>query len=301
MMVSGSFSELLAPGLHKVFNRAYNEAPQMWQQFFNAESMNSAYVEHFNWAGFEPFQPYEELEDIQLRNAKPGFKVRFVARKWGGGYKLSQELVDDNLYSGVIEQFPAHLARAGRATKEGVAASIFNLGFSGSQLGGDGVPLFSTAHPLQGAGGGTDSNTFNTPTALSHTALKDAIVQLKRTRADDGIFSPIVPRILLVPDALKFTAQEILGTDRVPYTDENTVNVLQGEGLQIVSWSYLTDEDNWFLLAPKEQTKLFYYERWPLRHVMEDIKLNQSMVHFAYERYTFGFSDHYGTFGVQGA
>lgn len=301
MMVSGTFSELLAPGLRKVFNRAYNEAPEMWTQFFNAEASSRAYEEDFNWAGFEPFQPYDELEDIQLRNAKPGFKVRYVHRKWGGGYKLSQELVDDNLYSGVIDQFPAHLARAGRATKEGVAASVFNLGFSSTQPGGDGVSLFNTAHPLQGAGGGTDSNTFNTPTALSHTALKDAIVQLKRTKADDGIFSPVTPSILLVPDALKFTAQEILGTDKVPYSADNTTNVLTSEGLSVVSWSYLTDEDNWFLLAPKAQTRLTYFERWPLRHVMKDIELNQSMVHMSYERYAFGFSDHYGTFGVQGA
>ena len=77
MMVSGTFSELLAPGLQKVFNRAYNEAPEMWTQFFNAESSDRAYEEHFSWAGFEPFQPYDELEDIQLRKAKPGYKVRY--------------------------------------------------------------------------------------------------------------------------------------------------------------------------------------------------------------------------------
>lgn len=301
MMVQGTFSELLAPGLQKVFSRTYNEAPEMWTQFFNAESSDRAYEEHFTWAGFEPFQNYGELEDIELRDAKPGYKVRYVHRKWGLGYKLSQELVDDNLYGGVIDQFPAHLARAARATKETVAASIFNLGFSGSQPGGDGKPLFATDHPLYGSAGGTTSNTFSTPRALSYTALKDAIIQLKRTVADDGIFSPITPAILLVPDALKFKAQEILGTDRVPYSADNTTNVLKGENLQVVSWSYLTDDDNWFLLAPKSQTKLFYFERWPLRQIMKDIELNQSMVHLAYERYSFGFSDHYGTFGVQGS
>lgn len=301
MMVQGTFSELLAPGLSKVFSRTYNEAPEMWTQFFNAESSDRAYEEHFTWAGFEPFQNYGELEDIELRDAKPGYKVRYVHRKWGLGYKLSQELVDDNLYGGVIEQFPAHLARAARATKETVAASIFNLGFSGSQPGGDGKALFATDHPLYGSAGGTTSNTFGTPRALSHTALKDAIIQLKRTVADDGIFSPVTPAVLLVPDALKFRAQEILGTDKVPYSADNTTNVLRGENLQVVSWSYLTDEDNWFLLAPKSQTKLFYFERWPLRQIMKDIELNQSMVHLAYERYSFGFSDHYGTFGVQGS
>ena len=300
-MVSGTFSELLAPGLSKVYNRAYNEAPEMWTQFFNMGSSDRAYEEHFNWAGFEQFQNYDELEDIQLRDAKPGFKVRYIHRKWGSGYQLSQEMVDDNLYSGVIDQFPAHLARAGRATKETVAASIFNLGFSGTQLGGDAKTLFATDHPLQGAGGGTTSNTFATARALSHSAIKDAIVQLKRTKADDDIFSPVTPAILLVPDALEFRAQEILGTDKVPYSTDNTKNVLQSANLAIVSWSYLTSDDTWFLLAPKAQTALNYFERWPLRQVMKDVELNQSMIHVAYERYSFGFSDHVGSFGVQGS
>lgn len=301
MMVSGSFSELLAPGLSKVFHRAYNEAPQVWTELFNAQQSSRAYEEYFSFAGLELFRPYGELEDIELTAARPGYKVRLVHRKWGNGYKLSQELIDDNQYSGVIEQFPTFLARAARATKETVAAAVFNLGFSGSQLGGDGKPLFATDHPLYGVNGGTTSNTFATPRALSHTALKDAIIQLKRTRADDGILSPVTPAILLVPDNLYFRALEILGTDRVPYSADNTVNVLRSENLRVVAWSYLTDEDNWFLLAPKAQTGLVYLERWPLRQEMRDITLNQSMVHIAYERYSFGFYDHVGTFGVQGA
>jgi phage major head subunit gpT-like protein len=301
MMVSGSFSRLLAPGLDKVFHTAYNEAPEMWTNFFNLERSDKAYEEHFSYAGFEQFQPYDELEDIELRNAKPGFITKYVHRKWGLGYQLSRELVEDNLYSGVIEQFPAHLARAARATKESVAATIFNLGFSTTQPGGDSKPLFATDHPLAGTGGGTGSNTFSTPQTLSHAALKDAIIQLKRTKADDDIFSPITPAILLVPDQLEFAALEILRTDRMPYTDENTINVLRDSNLRVVSWSYLTDEDNWFLLAPKPQTMLYYFERWPLRQIMEDKELNQSMVHLAYERYSFGFSDWRGVFGVRGS
>lgn len=300
-MVQGSFSELLAPGLQKVFHRAYEEAPEMWQEMFNLEQSDRAYEEHFSWAGFEPFQNYNELEDIQLRDANPGYTVKYVHRKWGLGYQLSQELVDDNLYSGVVEQFPAHLARAARATKETVAATIFNLGFSATQPGGDGKALFATDHPLYGAGGGTTSNTFNTATPLSHSALQEAIIQLKRTKADDNIFSPVTPSILLVPDALEPTAREILGTDRMPYSADNTVNTLRDSGLSVVSWSYLTSDDTWFLLAPKASTGLHYFERWPMRQIMKDIEENQSMKHLAYERYSFGFSDHVGTFGSQGS
>ena len=301
MMVSGTFARLLAPGLQKVFNRSYNEAPERWTQLFNMNQSDRAYEDHFSWAGFEPFQSYDELEDIQLRNAKPGYTVRYVHRKWGLGYQLSQELVDDNQYSGVIEAFPSHLARSARATKETVAATIFNLGFSVNQPGGDGRPLFDTAHPLYGAASGTTSNTFAAPTPLSHAALQEALIQLKRTKADDDIFSPVTPSILLIPDQLGPAAREILGTPTVPYSADRTINTLSDSGLTIVEWSYLTSPDTWFLLAPTSQTGLHYFERWPMKQIMKDIEENQSMKHLAYERYSFGFSDHTGTFGVQGS
>lgn len=301
MMVQGTFSKLLAPGLNKVFHTAYDEAESVWAQLFNVDSSQRAYEEDLSWAGFDLFQSYGELEDIELRDANQGYLTRYAHRKWGLGYQLSRELVDDNLYSGTIDQFPAMLARAARATKETVAASIFNLGFSSTRTGGDGEPLFSTDHPLAGQAGGTNANTFSTARALSHSSLKEAITALKRTKADDAIFSPITPKILLVPDQLEHRALEILGTATTPYSADNTTNVLAGKGLQVVTWSYLNDEDNWFLLAPKAQTMLRYFERWPMRQIMKDREENQSMLHLAYERYSLGWSDHRGLWGVEGA
>jgi phage major head subunit gpT-like protein len=300
MIVQGSFSNMLAPGIRKVFDTAFNEAPQTWNQFFNKASSNRAYEEDASWAGFEPFQNFGELEDIPLRSPNQGFTTRYVHRKWGSGYQLSREQIDDNLY-GLHTKFPAALARAFRATQEAVAASVFNLGFSVSRPGGDGVSLFNTAHPLYGLGGGQGANTFNTPRQLSHSALKDAIIEMRRTRADDGIFTPTVPRILLVPDALEMDAKEILRTTQVPYSDENTINVLQDYSLQVVPWSYLTSDDTWFLLAPPAQTELHFFERWPLRQVMKDLEENQSALHLAYTRFSFGWSHWIGTFGVEGS
>lgn len=300
MMVEGTFSSLLAPGLNDVFHTAYNEAPQLWDRFFNIDGSDRAYEEDQSWAGFETFQEYGELEDIGLRDANEGYSTKYVHRKWGSGYQLSRELVDDNMYSGVIDQFPAMLARAARATKETVAASVFNLGFSGSYTGGDGKALFATDHPLAGAGGGTAANTFGTTRALSHAALKEAMTALKRTKADDDIFSPIVPSILLVPDDLEYRAREILGATNTPYSADNTPNVISNS-VEVVAWSYLNDSDNWFLLADKSQTRMRYFERWAMEQVMKDRVENQSMVHLAFERYSYGWSDWRGLWGVQGA
>ena len=189
MMVRGTFSELLAPGLNEIFTTAYSEAPEKWTQFFNQYNSTRAFEEDWSWAGFEPFQGREELEELPVRDAKPGFKTRYSHRTFANGYKLSREMLDDSMYN-IASEFPAHLARAARATKEATAASIFNLGFSGSYPGGDGKALFATDHPSAGGIAPAQANTTNSPTPLSHTSLKAAITAMKRTKADDGIFAP---------------------------------------------------------------------------------------------------------------
>ena len=298
MIVQGTLSELLAPGLNEVFNTAMNEAPSVWESLFNSNTSNRAWEEDISWTGFEPFQEYGELEDIDLRGVAQGPKTRYVHRKWGLGYQISQEAIDDNLY-GTTTEFPAQLARAYRATKETIAATVFNTGFT-TFVGADTKALFATDHTLYGPAGGTQANTFGTTRALSHTALKDAMINMKRNKADDNIFSPVTPAILLVPDQLEFTAREILQTTGMPYSADNTINAIQNS-LQIVTWSYLTDTNDWFLLAPKAQTKLKYWDRWSLKHVMKDNEDNQSMRHLSYARFSFGFSHWAGTYGVQGA
>lgn len=300
MIVRGTFSELLVPGLNEVFNRTVTEQAPVWPTFFNTNAMDRAFVEDFSWAGLEGPAEFKETEPIPLADPLPGFKTRYVARKYGRGYRISREALDDNLYSGVLETLPQSLVRGARAHKEIAAASIFNTGFT-TALGGDNQPLFSTAHPLFGATGGTVSNRFNSARPLSHTALKDAIIQLAKNVDDTGIPSPVTAKYLVVPRELQFDAQEILGTDKVPYSADNTTNVLPGQGLQIVVWDYLVADDAWFLLDDKSNTRLKYFERYPLTQVAEDIDWNMTMKYGVWEKYGFGFSDFVGTFGVPGA
>lgn len=298
--VTGSFAETIGPTLYTLFDRAYNEAPAIANELFNVDTTNRPYEDSLSMVGLGPFQTFGEAEQIPIRKAREGFKTRITQRKWGLGYAVTREMIDDNFYN-VIERFPEWLARSQRAARETVAASIFNLGFSNTQLGGDGVPLFSTAHPMYGEGGGTQANRFTTTRDLSSAALQEAITAMKRTTDDVGIFSPVTPTILLVPDHLEFRAREILGTERVPYSADNTINVMNSQALQIVTWSYLNNGDNWFLLAPKNQTGLQIFERDPLEHFMVDRPENETSVYYARERYGIGFTDFVGTWGSEAA
>lgn len=302
MIVRGTFSELLAPGLNEVFNRTITEVPPVWTELFNTYSMDRAYLEDYSWAGLEGPREFGETEPIPLSDPRTGYKTRYVAHKVGNGYRVSREAIDDIQYAGVLEAMPQSLVRGARAYKEIAAASIFNQGFTVN--GGDGVPLFSTAHPLFGATGGVVSNRFATARPLSHAALKDAIIASAKNVDDTGILNPYTLRNLVVPRDLQFKAQEILGTDRVPYSADNTVNVLASQGLRVIVWDYLDnngEQSNWFLTSDKSATKLKYFERYPLTQIATDIEWNMTMKYGIYEAYAFGFSDFFGTFGVEGA
>ena len=61
-------------------------------------------------------------------------------------------------------------------TKQVKAAAVLNNGFNSAYVGGDGVALFSTAHPL--VNGGTNSNTPTTQADLNETSLESAVIQI---------------------------------------------------------------------------------------------------------------------------
>ena len=50
----------------------------------------------------------------------------------------------------------------------------------------------------------------------------------------------------MIPSALRFTAQEILQSEKEPDVFNNTINVLRNI-IQPMVWGYLTDSDAWFL------------------------------------------------------
>ena len=83
--------------------------------------------------------------------------------------------MEDNLYDSLSARYTKALARAMAYTKQVKAANILNQGFDSAFPGGDGVSLFSTAHPL--VSGSTNSNRPSTATDLNETSLEAHVIQ----------------------------------------------------------------------------------------------------------------------------
>ena len=95
-------------------------------------------------------------------------------------------------------------------TKQVKAAAILNNGFSvpNAPVGGDGVSLFNTSHPL--VNGGTNSNTFSTAPDLNETSLEAAVIQIAAWTDERGLLIAGKPRKLVVPPNQMLVSKRLL-------------------------------------------------------------------------------------------
>jgi hypothetical protein len=186
-------------------------------------------------------------------------------------------------------------------TKQTKAAAILNNGFSSSFPGGDGEPLFSTAHPL--VSGGVNSNEPSTPADLNETSLEAAVIQIAAWTDERGLLIAAKPRKLIVPPALQFVATRLLETELRVGTSDNDINAIKNNGSIPEGYrvnNYLTDDDAWFLCTDVPNG-LKHFIRTPMANSMDGDFDTGNVRYKARERYSFGFSDPLGMFASPGA
>ena len=196
------------------------------------------------------------------------------------------------------------LARASRDKQTAfvLEASNLNNGFSGGAfVGGDGVTLFNTAHPL--VSGGTNSNTQSTPADLNETSLEAAVIQIAGFKDERGLLIAARPRKLIVPPSLMFVATRLLETELRTATADNDINAIKTNGTIPEGYSvnhYLTDTDSYFLITDVPNG-MKHFVRTPMSTSMDGDFDTGNVRYKARERYSFGVSDPLGIWGSPGA
>jgi hypothetical protein len=186
-------------------------------------------------------------------------------------------------------------------TKQVKAAAVLNNGFSASYVGGDGVALFSSAHPL--VAGGTNSNIPSTPADLNETSLENAVIQIAAWTDERGLLIAAKPKKLIVPSALQFTATRLLETELRVSTADNDINALKNNGSIPEGYTinhFLTDTNAWFLTTDVPNG-MKHFVRTPLQNSMDGDFDTGNVRYKSRERYSFGWSDPLGMYGSAGA
>jgi len=292
----------LLPGLNALFGLEYAKYENEHEQVYETETSDRSFEEEVKLSGFGQASVKVECSAINYDTAQESFSTRYNHETIGMGFSITEEAMEDNLYDSLSARYTKALARSMAYTKQVKAANPLNQGFSGGNFNsGDGVDLFSTAHPL--VSGGTNSNTFATQADLNETSLENAVIQIAGWTDERGLLIAAKPRKLIVPPAGMFTASRILESDGRPATADNDLNALKANGSipeGYVVNHFLTDTNAFFIMTDVPNG-FKHFARTPLETSMDGDFDTGNVRYKARERYSFGVSDPLGAFGSSGS
>jgi phage major head subunit gpT-like protein len=224
-LITKAVLQALQTGFSTIFRGAYRDTPTPVEQLATIVP-SSHKIETYGW-----MQRMLEMREWIGPRVIQGLKThayQLENKSYEATLAVDREEIEDDS----LGLFDARAAEMGR-----VAARIwFKLlidalvnGNAATSLGFDGVPFFSTSHPLNPAG--VQSNNFvGAGFAFSEAALIAGVNAMKRYTGEDGRFMGVSPTHLIVPPELEIPARKILNAALV--TNGGT-NVLSGY-LQII-------------------------------------------------------------------
>ena len=291
----------LLPGLNALFGMEYSTYGEQHKEIFETETSERSFEEETKLSGFSAAPVKNEGSAIAYDNAQEAWTARYQHETIALGFSLTEEAIEDNLYDSLSARYTKALARAMAYTKQIKAANVLNNGFSSTYTGGDGVELFSTAHPL--VSGGTNSNEPSTPADLNETSLESAVIQIAAWTDERGLLIAAKPKKLIVPPSLQFVATRLLETELRVSTNNNDINAIKNNGSIPGGYTvnnFLTDTNAWFLTTDVPNG-LKHFVRTPMNTSMDGDFDTGNVRYKARERYSFGWSDPLGIFGSPGA
>jgi hypothetical protein len=290
----------LLPGLNALFGLEYARYGEEHKEIYETETSERSFEEETKLSGFSAAPVKNEGSAIAYDNAQEAWTSRYNHETIALGFSLTEEAIEDNLYDSLSARYTKALARAMSYTKQVKAAAVLNNGFDAAYPGGDGVPLFSNAHPL--VSGGTNSNIPTTPTDLNETSLENAVIQIAAWTDERGLLIAAKPKKLVVPPALQFVATRLLETELRVGTADNDINAIKNNGSIPEGYTinhFLTDTNAWFLTTDVPNG-MKHFVRIPLQNSMDGDFDTGNVRYKSRERYSFGWSDPLGMYGSQG-
>ncbi len=291
----------LLPGLNALFGLEYARYGEEHKEIYETETSERSFEEETKLSGFSAAPVKNEGAAIAYDNAQEAWTARYNHETIALGFSLTEEAIEDNLYDSLSARYTKALARAMSYTKQVKAAAVLNNGFNAAFAGGDGQPLFSSAHPL--VSGGTNSNVPSVAADLNETSLENAVIQIAAWTDERGLLIAAKPLKLIIPSALQFVATRLLETKLRVGTADNDINAIENNGSIPEGYTinhFLTDSNAWFLKTDVPNG-MKHFVRTPMSTNMEGDFDSGNVRYKARERYSFGFSDPLGMYGSAGA
>ena len=213
----------LEPGLNALFGLEYKRYENQHAEIYVQESSDRAFEEEVMLSGFANADVKAEGQGINYDEAQETFTARYTNETIALAFAITEEAIEDNLYDRIASRYTKALARSMSNAKEvkGVNPLINGLP-SGSFKTGDGVTLFSTAHPTIA---GTFKNTLTTAADLNETSLEQSVIDIAAMTDERGLKIAARPTKMIIPSALQFTAERLFKSQGRVGTADNDVSM----------------------------------------------------------------------------
>lgn len=295
-VANGNFSELLWPGINKIWGVSYNEWEPLYSKIFKQKNSDKAFEKEQGVTGLPLAAVKGQGSPIAFVDPYQGFQKEYVNVTYALGASVTREMYEDDQYN-YINKLPSMLARSMRITEETLHFNVLNNGFS-TELAADGLSIFNASHPNVGDGA-LQSNMPSTASDLTMAALEQACTDIMDWEDDQSLKIMVRPRTLVVPTALWHVAEKILGTDKAVGSADNDINVVRNKMSLVVS-PYLTDSDAWFIVTDAEDGLTTYLRRSAEINRDNDFD-TQNLKFSTTKRWSQGLTDWHGVYGTAGA
>lgn len=295
------FSTTMLPVLEEIFQSNLQRHPSVRDRIFKKIMSDRDIWQYTEIHDMPLFSSVSEGADYTFDRPKQGYDKTFTHVKYGLGFSISEEAVEDGKFSFIADAVEK-LAKSAKETQEQAAMDILNNGFT-SATTADSQPVFSTAHTTP-TGTYTIANKPSTDLDLSFSSLSTCLSNFKKAfRGDSGIYNLIMPKILLVPTELELYAKQLVGSAQIADSADNNMNPFQN-GLQVIASPHLTDADAWFLLSDPSEHGLRVIERKGIETMSGPSAvgfLNDAVFYKCRYRESVGAVNHQGLYGTSGA
>jgi len=291
--------DLLLPGLRGLTGK-YEQIPRQWDKVFTKFNSEMA-LERTAEMRYLPVAMLKTEGGQTKFDNNSGERYVFNQEhlEIAIGFAITRKAIDDNLYKSQFHPSNLGLQESFSQAEEIYAANVLNTATTyNASVGGDGVALCSTAHPIDG---GTYANTPTTQIGLNEASLLNAMISIRTNFKDQaGLRMFSRGRKLIVPPQLEPVAIRLTKTELRPGTADNDVNAILStaggipEGYMVMD--FLTSNYAWFLLTNVAGLAMMY--RKPFETDMQVDFITDNLLTKGYQRYSFNYFNPRALFGA---
>ncbi len=289
-MTTGTLPRSLQLGVDKFIDHFSRQYKGEGERIFTKSSTEKGFYEIVQLAGMGLAALKGEGSAITNDSVDQEWNSRFAVFTYEKSCRFTMESKEDNLYQDLMPMYGKEMAKALAYNKDYQMANILNNCVSSSFNGPDGVPLASTAHPLQA--GGTSSNRLSPDMSLSEDALEQAVILTYNMLNPDGLQSDYKNKYLVVPTALMFTAARIMGSKYRTNSADNDINAVnhRGDVQDYIVWKRLSSSTRWFLTTDADNSLILCQRKGVTTTSFNDDNTYDTII-TAHERFRALFAD----------